>query len=330
MSRLKVFIPVTLVMVVISGLVASSSALAAGNWFVSGTKLASGATVALATTARVDESTNLTVPSLKIKLTCTGGSSELLTGVKPFIQGPNTGGAESLIFNGCSEIEPTGCTIEEEIPTEPVAATLESGPGSLEDRVTFAPKGGKVFADIVFTGSCSLSGTKPVDGKVKLAAPYGQARLRLQPLAPLGTTENNSLELAGSKGYLENGRAFLALASGAEWNFGAGGGAAEGRIVVTPTGLARNGVGGTVNLIIQNIGGANEKVESAKLKPPAGGKLFEVKAGNGNACFEKKTYVATEFCVVKPNCIKEEIGPVEVFEVEPAASPVVDSKLKCP
>jgi hypothetical protein len=198
--------------------VASSAAQAAGNWFVNGTELAGKETVALSTTAKIDESTVLDVPSLAIRITCSGGSEKVLKGVKPYIQAPNTGGAESLIFEGCSEVEPTGCTIKEEkVETEPVVATLEKGSTTL-DKVKFVP-GGKKFANIDFLGTCSLAGEKPVNGAVTLHAPFGQTELVSQALLPLGTTENNSLELAGSKAYLEKGSALLLLAKGQKWSF---------------------------------------------------------------------------------------------------------------
>jgi hypothetical protein len=78
------------------------------GWYVNGTKLANGATLALATSAQVEESAVLNVPSLGIRLTCTGGSAKNLKGETPFIQGPDSGGAGSLTLEGCSEIEPAG------------------------------------------------------------------------------------------------------------------------------------------------------------------------------------------------------------------------------
>jgi len=188
------------------------------GWLVNGTGLAVGATLALATTARVDESSVLNVPSLGIRLTCTGGSNKVLTGIKPYIQGPSGGGAEKLIFEGCSEISPPGCTIEEEVKTEAVIATLEPA-DSLENRILFSPKSGTTFADITFSGSCSLSGEKPVKGKVVLGSSTGGTEETSQPLQPIGTVENNSLEQGGSKAYLEKGSALLTLAAGGKWSF---------------------------------------------------------------------------------------------------------------
>jgi hypothetical protein len=189
-----------------------------GEWLVTGTALATGATLALATTAKVDESTVLNVPSLGIQLTCTGGSNKVLTGTKPYIQGPDGGGAESLIFEGCSEIGPSGCTIETQVPTKPVVATVEYG-ANLEDRILFSPTTGHTFAEVEFKGTCALAGEKPVNGKAVLGGPSGQEELVAQPLAPLGTTENNSLEEGKQPAYLEKGRALITLATGKTWSF---------------------------------------------------------------------------------------------------------------
>jgi hypothetical protein len=203
---------------------AATSAFATGNWFVDGTALTkSTQTLALSTTAQVDESTFFNVPSLKTRLTCTGGPNKMLTVVRPYIQGPNTGGAESLIFEGCSEIEPSGCHLEvghEAIETVPVVATLETASKAPEDRMHMAPKTGKIFVNLLFEkSSCALSGEQPIGGSVVLAVPRGQTELAMQPIAPLGTTENNAIEIAGNKAYLEKGRALLSLASRLPWSF---------------------------------------------------------------------------------------------------------------
>jgi hypothetical protein len=223
-SKSKLMVVVLIAVCAFSSVAASSAFAGEGTWLVKGTKLLKATeTLALSTTAQIDESTFFNVPSLKTKVTCSGGTAKVLTGLKPYIQGPNTGGAESLIFEGCSEIEPSGCHLEvghEKVETNPVVVTLETGPQAPEDRIHFAPKAGKVFANIVFEkSSCALSGEQPVDGSVVVGAPTGQTELTMQPIAPLGTTENNNLEIAGDKAYLEKGRALLLLASGLPWSF---------------------------------------------------------------------------------------------------------------
>jgi hypothetical protein len=194
--------------------VAVSSA-SAGSWFVNGTKLAKGATVALATTAAVSESTVLSEPSLGVRLTCSG---KTLNGVKPLIQGEASGKAESLIFTACSEIAPTTCTIQSEIKTEPVVASVETGTGTL-DRIRFAPAEGKAFATVNFKGTCAEAGEQPVDGQVILDSTTGQVEGTSHLLEGLGTTENNSLELFKAKAYLVGGKAALTLSAGQKWSF---------------------------------------------------------------------------------------------------------------
>jgi len=205
-----------LALIAASGLsaVAASSA-SAGSWFVNGTKLAKGATVALATTAHVDESTVLSVPSLGIKLTCSGNT---LKGEAAYIQGEAYGGAKSLTFEGCSEITPNTCTIQTTIATEPVVASVETGNAPL-DRILFKPAQDRVFATINFKGSCVEAGEQGVDGAVVLDSSTGQTESVTQPLQGLGTTENNSLEILEKKAYLVGGKALLTLASGLKWSF---------------------------------------------------------------------------------------------------------------
>jgi len=187
------------------------------GWHINGTPLAAGATAALATTAHVDESTTLNSPSLGVKLTCSG---ETLSGKGAYIQGEASGGAESLTFSGCSELTPSTCRLEATtITSKALVASVELGTAPL-DRIRFAPKSGKSFTSITFEGTlCPVEGTQPINGQVVLDSKTGADELVTQPLEPLGTTENNSLELAGGKVYLEKGKALLKLASGLPWSF---------------------------------------------------------------------------------------------------------------
>jgi hypothetical protein len=216
MSKVKLIVTMLVATMALSAVMASS-ALAAGEWFVNKAKLTG--TTALANTAAVDTSTVLNDPSLGIKVTCSGS---LLEGKKPYIQAPNTGGAESLIFTGCSEIAPTTCKIQTKVETEPVVATLETSASPVASAaiIRFVPKGGKVFATLDFTGTCAESGEQPVDGAVAAGSQNGQVEQTTHPLEGLGTADgNNSLELFGGKAYLEGGKALLKLVSGQTWSF---------------------------------------------------------------------------------------------------------------
>jgi hypothetical protein len=212
-SKLKAVFLALLATFALSAVVASSAS--AGSWSVNGVTLAKGATVALSTTAHVDESTVLSEPSLGVKLTCSG---ETLKGAGAFIQGEASGGAESLTFEKCSELAPNTCTIQTQIETKPVVASVETGTSPL-DRIRFVPKTGKVFAIIVFKGSCAEAGEQGVDGSVVLDSKTGQTESVTQPLEGLGTTENNSLELLERKAYLVGGKALLTLSAGQKWSF---------------------------------------------------------------------------------------------------------------
>jgi hypothetical protein len=204
----------------LSAMMASSALATTGEWFVNGSKLAGKATVALANTAAVDTSTTLNDPSLGIKITCSGS---LLEGKKPYIQAPNTGGAEALIFTGCSEIAPTTCTIQSKVETEPVVASLEtstSPPSSVIIRFTPKSSTSKTFATLDFSGSCAESGEQAVDGSVAAQSQNGQVEQTTHPLEGVGMADgNNSLELFKGKAYLEGGKALLKLESGKTWSF---------------------------------------------------------------------------------------------------------------
>jgi hypothetical protein len=214
-SRLKIGLAALTVAVVLTVTI-TASAMGAGSWFVQGTKVASGATLAIAIPDQVQEDGVLAVPSIGIELTCSSGASA--GAAKPFIQGPDAGGAESIVFEGCSEIEPSGCTISTEFATFPVKTTLETST-SPSDLLRFAPATKNTFAELTFNGVCALAGEKLIRGQLALRAPTGQSELVAHTIVSLGTTENNSLEVGGIKAYLEASSALLSLASGVAWSF---------------------------------------------------------------------------------------------------------------
>jgi hypothetical protein len=72
---------------------------------------------------------------------------------------------------------------------------------------------------IEFKGSCALMGEKPIGGKVVVDSRNGQSASIIQPLEPLGITENNSMEVAKDRAYVEKGKGLLKLASGLSWSF---------------------------------------------------------------------------------------------------------------
>ena len=58
-----------------------------------------------------------------------------------------------------------------------------------------------------------------MNGSVRVNAPTGQTEEELQAIEGQGSFENNSLEVAGDKSYIEGGKALLKLASGSKWSF---------------------------------------------------------------------------------------------------------------
>jgi hypothetical protein len=222
MSKVKIAFAVSVVVLAFN-VVASSSALAGMGWFVGGVAQKASETMALTNTARVTEGAVLTDPSLSLKLTCSA-----LSGEKAEISGTTLGKAKHLFFENCSEIEPPTCIISSKVVTiAPVLALPELSGSPTKLLLLFHPETGNEFANLEFvknpaqSKACAggLSGAKPVDGAVNLAAPTGLIENTEQELEGLGTTNNNSLEVGKTKAYIEGGKAFLKLKGGVEWSF---------------------------------------------------------------------------------------------------------------
>lgn len=205
-------------------LIAASSALAAlsiavpscatAEWFVNGAKLTT--TAAVATTASVDTGVTLNSPSLHLTIKCSGATLEL------HVHEIFPNGALRYIAHawlGCSVVQPTSCSIPSEITSNAVTGTTTTGT-SPEDRLTQKPTSGRLLAAITFEGAtCPFLGEEPLDGSFTEKLPTGQNESVIQAVESLGSTENNSLELAGAKAYFEGGKALLKLASGSKWSF---------------------------------------------------------------------------------------------------------------
>jgi hypothetical protein len=212
MSKTKVILAAFIAIIALSAVAASSASAA---WKVNGKALAAGEKVALSTKAIVDEQAVLNVPTLSLKISCAG-----LSGVKPEIEGTTKASAEHLIFEGCSEIEPKTCKLNPTtVKTEPITATTTTGV-SPDDKVLFKPTVAGPFATLVFEGTCSLAGEKPVTGAVVVNAPTGQSEEVSQLIDGIGSAEgNNSLEVAKNKAFIEGGKALLKTANGSKWSF---------------------------------------------------------------------------------------------------------------
>jgi hypothetical protein len=228
MPRAKIIIATLLAGVTLSAVAADS---ASADWFVSGTKLAAGKTVAVASTAKLDTLLGVTIPFTGAVVTCTGNGVTLLrisAAVLVAQTNPLLGGLllTTLIIEHC-EVEAGGksiCKLEEQptsISTQPLKAILTKGPHTGEDRATFSPQTKNTIATLHFSeeDTCGLTGSVPLVGSLTMRLATGQSEEASQAMEGLGTTENNSLELGGDKAYVTGGEALLRLASGSKWSF---------------------------------------------------------------------------------------------------------------
>jgi hypothetical protein len=205
----------------LSGIVVGS---ASANWFVNGTELKGSA--AIATAAAVDANTVLRINAgeTNIKILCTGSTLETINSK---IFGTKTAGAEKLIFKACETTEPaTKCALTAQptsITTEPLGVKIAGNRKAPEDRVALTPVSKQVFLNIPFNASDTACGIFdeliPINGSLVMSMPRGETEAVAQLIEALGTTENNSLEVAGDKTYIEGTKVLLQLASGAKWSF---------------------------------------------------------------------------------------------------------------
>jgi hypothetical protein len=217
MSGTKLGLVALLASLALSGGGAASSAWA-GEWFIGGTKLAAGQTAAVATAAVLDKPFIFASPSVSLLIECQGSTSvfksSLLTAGK--MQG------EAITYSSCVLVSaPPGCGLSQSsIEMNPYEATVTTGT-SPADKITFKPlAGGKRLLEIRFTGeTCSIEGLQGVIGSVTAKLPAGQTEAATQVMEWQGSTENNSLEGALSKVYLESGKSLIKLASGSKWSF---------------------------------------------------------------------------------------------------------------
>lgn len=217
MSRKKAVVGAFLVAFALS-VVAAGSASAEG-WHVNGTELTANQSVALSTTAQIDTDALLLISTTPEIVILCGGS--LLTGENPEIIGKNTGKAKKLTFTGCLTRSPEKCPLSKTtIPTEPIEALAMKGTG-VDDKVLFKPQTPPTFAQVPFAEEteCALTGNQPIKGSVIVNAPTGQSETAMQAIEGEGSFENNSLEVAGRKAFIDGGKALLLTSTGALWSF---------------------------------------------------------------------------------------------------------------
>ena len=217
MFKVKIIIAAFTAALALTTVMASTASAAAG-WLVNGTELTGTQSASLSTLAVTDTAAILHIPALPVKLSCSGH----LEGVNPKISAPNTTSSTSLVFTGCSMIEPATCELSSpEIKTEEVTGTATLGPGE-SVLISFRPTTAKHFTEFTFVGTnCSISGKKAVTGAVVLKAPTGQLQLLTQALEGLGSLEQggDSIQVANDPAYIEGGKALLKLESDAKWGF---------------------------------------------------------------------------------------------------------------
>jgi hypothetical protein len=219
MSRAKTLLLAGFAVLALSAAMASA-AFATEEWHVNGTGLGSGNSAALATLPKIDL-------SLILHISLGGPSILILCDVLHILVGrilwPNTDLA-ILDFLGCHLISPspTNCKLKGEV-AEPLGILI-SAPVLSEQlpnlRVRFKPDTGKLFTEIPFEEgtSCVLEGLAPVKGSVTAGTPTIHEEREEQAIEGLGSTENNSLEVANNKAFLL-GKILVALASGKKWSF---------------------------------------------------------------------------------------------------------------
>ena len=220
MSRIKITVMALFAVVALSAMIASSAS--AAGWHVNGTELGKNSKQALTTAAAVDTAATLSIvtKSETIQIKCTGTT---LNGTSPEIIGTNEGMAKALTFTGCATTKPaTKCTLSKTtVATNPIKVFVTKGSGEA-DVATFDPLSEEPFAEIPFSetgNTCVFTEPEPINGSVRVNAPTGQTEEELQAIEGQGSFENNSLEIAKDKAYIEGGKALLKLASGSKWSF---------------------------------------------------------------------------------------------------------------
>ena len=198
----------------------TSSATATG-WHINGTALAKGSKQSLTTASIVDTDSTLSIVTKSETLTvvCKGPS---IGATSPEIIGTNEGMAKALTFTGCATTKPaTKCQLSSsEIQTNPVKVFITKGAGEA-DVETVVPLSEEPFAEVPFSekDTCAFSEPQPVSGAVRLNLPTGQTEEELQAVEGLGSVENNSLEVAKDKMYVEGGKVLLEQATSSKWSF---------------------------------------------------------------------------------------------------------------
>jgi hypothetical protein len=181
-----------------------------------------GGATPLASTAKVDSFSKLAlkVGTTNVKVECKG---TLLSGTGLELMAVDEILATSITFEKCETTEPAKCELEGQptsIRTEPIRGFAKAATAPA-DRITVIPATKNRLLTLPFKegNTCGLATEEPLNGSVTLAMPTGQSEEVAQAIEGMGSIENNSLEAAGNKAFIEGGRTLLKLASGSKWDF---------------------------------------------------------------------------------------------------------------
>jgi len=213
MSRVK-FALAALVVVLVVGAMASSSAMAAGEgWLIKGTLLSGAAQ--LATTDFVDEHVIITFSGTTIQCT-----SNTLGGVGPKIESPNMHSATSLVFKECAVTSGGECNLSSgtTIGSLPILSEVTLD-GPLAIRGVVKPQIANTLATFQLEGAnCAVEGKQPLTGDFEWLAPEGQDE-RTWQLFSVHVIESSKLLKVGGLGALLKLSILLKLASSLPWSF---------------------------------------------------------------------------------------------------------------
>jgi hypothetical protein len=214
MSKVKLMLVAVFAALALSAVAAGT---ASAQWLINGAALGAGKSAALESLVPVHGIIALKAPTLGIKIGCSG-QLHITNGR---ILEPDLAFVEHIVFLNCNTVAPTPtkCKLEtanETISTVAVLTLVTLGSVSPAVRLAFKPATGKKFAGIKFAleTACVFEGEQPVSGSVTVNAPTGQNSNVIQAVQPLGSVENNSLEIGvGNKAILEEGTVLLCYPS---------------------------------------------------------------------------------------------------------------------
>jgi|SRR5579875_1046912 len=155
MSRAKLALASVLVVFAV-GAVSSASAMAAGQWYINGSKFTGEESIEGNQTGT--STLEMTISGIKTKISCTAATG---TGK---IKESNKDTSSAIKFTGCTVAEPSGCKTTSEIKTTATKTELEVEGEKVFDKYT--PESGETFTTIPIEG-CAVEGSYKVTGSAR-------------------------------------------------------------------------------------------------------------------------------------------------------------------